>query len=86
MGYGFAESIRNMGGEVTLISGPVSIDPPSEISTIYIETTDDMYNEMFILGGYDPYNEKNISISPLFLQRDYNTQKAMLDFLSCSIS
>ena len=40
----------------------------------------DMYNEMFILGGYDPYNEKNISISPLFLQRDYNTQEMMLDW------
>jgi phosphopantothenoylcysteine decarboxylase/phosphopantothenate--cysteine ligase len=46
MGYAFAETIRDMGGDVTLISGPVAIDPPSEISTIYIETTDDMYDEM----------------------------------------
>ena len=46
MGYAFAETIRDMGGDVTLISGPVSIDPPSEVSTIYIETTDEMYNEI----------------------------------------
>ena len=46
MGYAFAESVRNLGGDVTLISGPVSIDPLSEISTIYIETAEDMYNEM----------------------------------------
>ena len=71
MGYGFAESIRNMGGEVTLISGPVSIDPPSEISTIYIETADDMYNEMCnhldtdiiimcaAIADYTPHNISN---------------------------
>jgi len=46
MGYAFAETARNMGGNVTLISGPVSIDPLSEVSTIYIETADDMYNNM----------------------------------------
>ena len=39
---------------------------------------DDIYVEMFILGGYDPYNEKNLCISPLFLQRNYETQKIML--------
>ena len=71
MGYAFAESIRNMGGEVTLISGPVSIDPPSEISTIYIETADEMYNEMCnhldtdiiimcaAIADYTPHNISN---------------------------
>ena len=39
---------------------------------------DDIYVEMFIIGGYDPYNEKNLCISPLFLQRNYETQKIML--------
>ena len=39
---------------------------------------DDIYVEMFIMGGYDPYNEKNLCVSPLFLQRNYETQKIML--------
>ena len=46
MGYAFAEVVRDMGGEVTLISGPVAIDSPSEVSTIYIETAEQMYNQM----------------------------------------
>ena len=46
MGYAFAQESRDLGGEVILISGPVSIDPPSEITTIYIETAEDMYNQM----------------------------------------
>ena len=39
-----------------------------------------IYVEMFIIGGYDPYSEKNFSISPLFLQRKYETQKIMLKY------
>ena len=46
MGYAFAEVNRDLGGDVTLISGPVSIDSPSEINTIYIETAADMYSKM----------------------------------------
>tara|TARA_B100002052_G_scaffold295367_1_gene321720 strand:- start:5979 stop:7169 length:1191 start_codon:yes stop_codon:yes gene_type:complete len=46
MGYAFAEVSRDLGGDVTLISGPVSIDSPSEINTIYIETAADMYSKM----------------------------------------
>jgi hypothetical protein len=41
---------------------------------------EDIYSNMLISGGYDPYNEMNISISPLFLQRDYETQKIMLEW------
>jgi len=39
----------------------------------------DIYVEMFIIGGYDPYSENNICISPLFLQRNIKTQKIMLE-------
>jgi ankyrin repeat protein len=38
----------------------------------------DIYVEMFIIGGYDPYNEHNFRVSPLFLQRNCETQKIML--------
>ena len=39
------------------------------------------FNIMLIQGGYDPYNELIISIPPLFLQRNYQTIKLMLDNL-----
>ena len=35
------------------------------------------YNQMFIEGGYDPYSENNISITPIFLQKDPD----VLDYL-----
>ena len=44
MGYAIAEAARDMGGEVKLISGPVSIAPPSEIKIINVESSNDMYN------------------------------------------
>ena len=44
MGYALAEEARNMGAHVELISGSVSIHPPSEINITNIETTEEMYN------------------------------------------
>jgi len=37
------------------------------------------YNKMLIEGGYDPYNEYNISITPVFLQRDRESLDILLD-------
>ena len=42
------------------------------------KTINDIYSEMLIHGGYDPYNEFNICISPLFVQRNILTQEVML--------
>ena len=42
------------------------------------KTINDIYCEMLIHGGYDPYNEFNICISPLFVQRNILTQEIML--------
>ena len=44
MGYALAQEARNLGGKVELISGPVSIDPPSEVNVTQVETANDMYN------------------------------------------
>lgn len=44
MGYALAEVARQMGAEVTLISGPVSLDPPNGVNMIYIESAEEMYN------------------------------------------
>lgn len=37
------------------------------------------YNKMLIEGGYDPYSENNISITPLFLQRDLEVFDYLLE-------
>ena len=37
------------------------------------------YNKMLIDGGYDPYNEYNISITPIFLQRNRESLYILLD-------
>lgn len=42
MGYAIAEAIHNRGGEVILISGPVSIKAPTGIEVIPVETTEQM--------------------------------------------
>ena len=45
MGYAIAEQARNLGAEVTLITGPVSIEPPPGVKVIHVESAQDMLNE-----------------------------------------
>ena len=46
MGYAIAEEARNMGANVQLVSGPVSLETPSEVNVVNIETGKQMYDEM----------------------------------------
>jgi ankyrin repeat protein len=39
------------------------------------------YNVMLIEGGYDPYSENNISITPAFLQRDPEVLDFILEYM-----
>lgn len=43
MGYALAEAAREMGAEVSLISGPVAIDPPPGVEVSYVESAEEMY-------------------------------------------
>jgi phosphopantothenoylcysteine decarboxylase/phosphopantothenate--cysteine ligase len=43
MGFAIAQAARDMGAEVTLISGPVALTPPAGVDFVSIETTDQMY-------------------------------------------
>lgn len=43
MGYEIARAARNMGADVTLISGPVSLDAPSDVHMIPIVSANDMF-------------------------------------------
>lgn len=43
MGYALAEQAKKLGADVTLISGPVSIQPPVGVKVIYVESAQEMY-------------------------------------------
>lgn len=43
MGYAMAEAAANLGAETILISGPVSINPPSNVQFISVESAKEMY-------------------------------------------
>lgn len=44
MGYALAEAAANRGADVTLISGPVNLEPPMFVKTVKVESAKDMYN------------------------------------------
>ena len=44
MGYAMAEAAANLGADTVLISGPVSIDAPSNVTFVSVESAQDMYD------------------------------------------
>ena len=46
MGYAIAEQACNMGANVQLVSGPVSLESPAEVNLVNVETGQQMYDEM----------------------------------------
>src|SRR5437773_10310535 len=44
MGYAIAAAAQERGAQVTLISGPVNIEPPSDLSLVKVTTTREMYD------------------------------------------
>lgn len=44
MGYALAEAAAKRGADVTLISGPVNLEPPMFVKTVKVESAKDMYN------------------------------------------
>jgi phosphopantothenoylcysteine decarboxylase/phosphopantothenate--cysteine ligase len=51
MGYAIARAAEKRGGKVTLVSGPVSLDPPVGVTCIDVETCDQMATQM--LANFD---------------------------------
>lgn len=43
MGYALAEEAANMGAQVTLVSGPVSINAPQNVKLVKVESAQEMY-------------------------------------------
>lgn len=50
MGYAVAEIASKRGADVTLISGPVHIEPPAFVKIANIQSADDMYNA--VMGNF----------------------------------
>lgn len=44
MGYAIAEELRNQGAEVTIISGPVALSPPSSVNIVSILSAQEMFD------------------------------------------
>ncbi len=53
MGFAMAKAARDLGAEVTLIHGPVSLDDPNNIRTIEIESTADLFERVKEHAGHD---------------------------------
>lgn len=51
MGYAIAEAARDLGAEVTLVSGPTAINPPAGVRLIKVVSTNDMYDA--VMENYD---------------------------------
>ncbi|KKB39290.1 bifunctional phosphopantothenoylcysteine decarboxylase/phosphopantothenate--cysteine ligase CoaBC [Bacillus thermotolerans] len=43
MGYALAETAHQLGADVYLVSGPVSIDPPQGVQVTYVQSAEEMY-------------------------------------------
>ncbi|WP_409292174.1 bifunctional phosphopantothenoylcysteine decarboxylase/phosphopantothenate--cysteine ligase CoaBC [Peribacillus sp. SCS-37] len=51
MGYALAAEAARLGGEVTLVSGPVSIEPPTFIRLVAVESAQEMYEA--VMGEFE---------------------------------
>ncbi|WP_409253651.1 bifunctional phosphopantothenoylcysteine decarboxylase/phosphopantothenate--cysteine ligase CoaBC [Bacillus sp. SCS-153A] len=49
MGFALAEEAANLGAEVMLVSGPVSLQAPQNVKLITVESAEEMYNEVTAL-------------------------------------
>lgn len=75
MGYAIARAARNRGADVTLISGPVGLNPPEKVRYVGVYSADDMYREVVnhfedadiviksaAVADYRPKDKSNIKI------------------------
>src|SRR5471030_594817 len=74
MGYAIAKEARNRGANVTLITGPTSLEPPNNINVIKVSTNQEMKNEVI-----KKFNEADIVIKSAavadYKPKNYSMQK-----------
>lgn len=57
MGYAIAQAAADRGAEVTLVSGPSVLNPPANVKTVQVETTQQMMDACLVA-----YNDMDIVI------------------------
>ena len=80
MGYAIAEAARDAGHEVTLITGPATIDLPDDVDVVPINTSDELFDavhkhvrhcEVLVMcAAVSDYKPANFSAQKLEKQRD----------------
>lgn len=74
MGYAIAKEARNRGANVTLISGPTSLEPPKNIDVIHILTNEEMKNEVIKRFESADIVIKSAAVAD-YKPKNYSTQK-----------
>lgn len=74
MGYAIAKEARNRGANVTLISGPTSIEVPSNINVIKVSTNEEMKNEVMKRFDNADIVIKSAAVAD-YKPKSYSTQK-----------
>ena len=74
MGYAIAKEARNRGANVTLISGPTSIEVPKNINVIKVSTNEEMKNEVIKRFDNADIVIKSAAVAD-YKPKNYSTQK-----------
>lgn len=74
MGYAIAKEARNRGANVTLVTGPTSIEPPRNISVIKVSTNEEMKNEVMRVFDSSDIVIKSAAVAD-YKPKVYSTQK-----------
>ncbi len=53
MGFAMAQAARDMGADVTVIHGPVSIQPPRGVKSLQIQSAEDLFSKVKEYSGHD---------------------------------
>lgn len=74
MGYAIAKEARNRGANVTLISGPTSIEKPKNINVINVSSNEEMKNKVMDLFDDADIVIKSAAVAD-YKPKNYSTQK-----------
>lgn len=74
MGYAIAEEARDRGANVTLISGPSSLEEPFGINTIKVNTNEEMYNHVLKYFSSSDIVIKSAAVAD-YKPKEYSTVK-----------
>ncbi|OOM13649.1 bifunctional phosphopantothenoylcysteine decarboxylase/phosphopantothenate--cysteine ligase CoaBC [Clostridium saccharobutylicum] len=74
MGYAIAKEARNRGANVTLISGPTSLEPPKNIDVIHVSTNEEMKSEVIKRFEIADIVIKSAAVAD-YKPKNYSTQK-----------